>query len=262
MDTVYLIPMSRFGVGDNNIKGAAKLLNHPLGLGLFNQVMENNESPIEDFVSGKSIRPEQLVSSVAIDEFNDVLGAVNQHYSIRVGQGYSLMHDAICSFVDKHHRDELITENELIAIKCCAFLFYEEYGLGGYKPDSEAQFTLLEERAHQVIRGKKFLGNAIEDYVVAAQVRTVIARAEEGNGLYHSDLYDAAIQNGVIRCLSKGHLTYEGVLSNLFAAYNSNPVEGSHPFSIALNAYSQFFTKDFQPTQKQVKVKSAFGSWN
>ncbi len=261
-DSVFLIPMSRFGIADNNIKGAKQLLNHSLGMELFNEVMSGIESPIEDFVSGKSIRPEQLVSSVAIEEFNDVLGAVNQHYSIRVGQGYSLMHDAICSFVDKYHRDEQITDNELIAIKQCAFLFYEEYGLGGYKPDSEAQFAFLEDKANQVIRGKKSLGNAIEDYIVAAQVRTVIARAEEGNGLYHSDLYDSAIQNGVIRCLSKGHLTYEGVLSNLFAAYSSNPVEGSHPFSIALNAYSQFFTHNYSPMNKQVKVKSAFGSWN
>ncbi len=172
------------------------------------------------------------------------------------------MHDAICSFVDNYHRDESISENELIAIKCCAFLFYEEYGLGGYKPDSEAQLAFLEEKANQVIRQKKSLGDAIEDYVIAAQVRTIIARAEEGNGLYHSDLYDAAIQNGVIRCLSKGHLTYEGVLSNLFDAYNANPVEGGHPFSIALNAYSQFFTNNYSPMKKQVKVKSAFGSWN
>ena len=171
------------------------------------------------------------------------------------------MHDAICSFVDKYHRDEQITENELIAIKRCAFLFYEEYGLGGYKPDSEAQFALLEDKANQVIRGKKCVGDAIEDYIVAAQVRTVIARAEEGNGLYHSDLYDSAIQNGVIRCLSKGHLTYEGILSNLFAAYNSSPVEAGHPFSIALNAYSQFFTNNCSPLKKQVKVKSVFGSW-
>ena len=89
----------------------------------------------------------------------------------------------------------------------------------------------------------------------------MIARAEEANGLYHPDLYDAAIQNAVIRCLSKGHLTYEGVLSNLFAAYSSNPVEGSHPFSIALNAYSQFFTNNCSPLKKQVKVKSVFGSW-
>ncbi len=254
--------MSRFGIADNNIKGAAKLLNHPLGMELFNEVMSGIESPIEDFVSGKCICPEKLVSSVAIEEFNDVLGSVNNHYSIRVGQGYSLMHDAICSFVDKYHRNQSITENELVAIKRCAFLFYEEYGLGGYKPDSEAQFAFLEDKANQVIRGKRSLGNAIEDYVVAAQVRTVIARAEEGNGLYHSDLYDSAIQNGVIRCLSKGHLTYEGVLSNLFNAYNANPVEGSHPFSIALNAYSQFFTNNYSPMKKQVKVKSAFGSWN
>ena len=253
--------MSRFGVGDNNIKGAAKLLNHPLGMELFNEVMSGIESPIEDFVSGKCICPEKLVSSVSTEQFNDVLGAVNQHYSIRVGQGYSLMHDAICSFVDKYHRDEQITDNELIAIKQCAFLFYEEYGLGGYKPESEAQFAFLEDKANQVIRGKKFLGDAIEDYVIAAQVRTIIARAEEGNGLYHPDLYESAIQNGVIRCLSKGHLTYEGVLSNLFAAYNSNPVEGSHPFSIALSAYSQFFTNNFTPIQQDVKEKSVFGSW-
>ena len=228
---------------------------------LFNEVMENNESPIEDFVSGKSISPEKFVSSVAIEEFNDVLGAVNRHYSIRVGQGYSLMHDAICSFVDKYHSDESITENELIAIKRCAFLFYEEYGLGGYKPESEDQFALLEEKANKAIAQKKSLGSTIEDYIVAAQVRTVIARAEENNGLWHPDLSDAAIQNGVIRCLSKGHLTYEGVLSNLFAAYHSNPVEAGHPFSIALNAYSQFFANNFQPTKKEVKVKSVFGSW-
>ncbi len=229
---------------------------------LFNEVMENNESPIEDFVSGKSISPEKFVSSVAIEEFNEFLGAVNKHYSLRVGQGYSLMHDAICSFVDKYNKGEAISNNEVIAIKRCAFLFYEEYGLGGFKPESEAQFAFLEDKANQVIRGKRSLGNAIEDYVVAAQVRTVIARAEEGNGLYHSDLYDSAIQNGVIRCLSKGHLIYEGVLSNLFDAYNANPVVGSHPFSIALNAYSQFFTNNYSPMKKQVKVKSAFGSWN
>ncbi len=261
-DTVFLIPMSRFGIGDNNIKAAYELLNHPLGMELFNKVMSGIESPIEDFVSGKSILPEQFVSSVGIDEFNDVLGAVNKHYSIRVGQGYSLMHDAICSFVDQYHRGEYITENELVAIKRCAFLFYEEYGLGGYKPDSEEQFALLEDKADQVIREKRASGSTISDYVVAAQVRTVIGRAEEGNGLWHPDLYDSAIQNGVIRCLSKGHLTYEGVLSNLFNAYTANPVKGSHPFSIALNAYSQFFTNNFQPTQKQVKVKSVFGSWN
>lgn len=253
--------MSRFGVSDRNIKAAQELLNHPLGMELFSKVLEG-ETPIEDFVSGKSIRPEQFVSSVAIAEFNDVLGAVNKHYSIRVGQGYSLMHDAICSFVDKHHRGEYITENELIAIKRCAFLFYEEYGLGGYKPDSEAQFALLEEKANEAIAHRKSLGGAISDYIVAAMVRTIIARAEEANGLWHPDLYDSAIQNGVIRCLSKGHLTYEGVLSNLFAAYNSNPVEASHPFSIALNAYSQFFTNNFPPIQKEVKVKSVFGSWS
>ncbi len=185
--------MSRFGIADNNIKGAAKLLNHPLGMELFNQVMSGIESPIEDFVSGKPVLPEKFVSSVSIEEFNDVLGAVNKHYSIRVGQGYSLMHDAICSFVDKHHKGEYITENELIAIKRCAFLFYEEYGLGGYKPNSEEQFALLEEKADQVIREKRANGSAIEDYIVAAFVRTVIARSEEANGLYHPDLYDAAI---------------------------------------------------------------------
>ncbi len=261
MDTVYLIPMSRFGIGDHNIKAAKELLNHSLGMELFNEVMSGIESPIEDFVSGKAVLPEQLVSSVEIKDFNDVLGSVNKHYSIRVGQGYSLMHDAICSFVDKHHRGEQITDNELIAIKRCAFLFYEEYGLGGYKPDSEAQFALLEEKANQVITEKRGNGFTVEDYIVAAFVRTVIARSEETNGLWHPDLYDQAIQNGVIRCLSKGHLTYEGVLSNLFAAYNSNPVEGSHPFSIALNAYSQFFTNDFQLMKKEVKVKSVFGSW-
>ena len=254
--------MSRFGIGDHNIKAAKELLNHPLGMELFDEVMSGIESPIEDFVSGKPVLPEKLVSSVSINEFNDVLGAVNKHYSIRVGQGYSLMHDAICSFVDQYHRGEYITENELIAIKRCAFLFYEEYGLGGYKPDSEAQFALLEENANQVIREKRSNGSTIEDYIVAAMVRTIIARAEENNGLWHPNLYDSAIQNGVLRCLSKGHLTYEGVLSNLFAAYNSNPVEGSHPFSIALSAYSQFFTNNFQPTQKELKVKSVFGSWN
>ena len=140
--------------------------------------------------------------------------------------------------------------------------FYEEYGLGGYKPDSEAQFALLEDKANEVIGEKSSVGNAIEDYIVAAMVRTIIARTEERNGLWHPDLYDQAIQNGVIRCLSKGHLTYEGVLSNLFAAYSSNPVEATHPFSIALNAYTQFFTKHLPPIQKQVKVKSVFGSWN
>ena len=261
LDTIYLIPMSRFGIADHNIKAAKELLNHPLGMELFNEVISGIESPIEDFVSGKSICPEQMVSSVAIDEFNDVLGSVNKHYSIRVGQGYSLMHDAICSFVDKYHRGEYITENELIAIKQCAFLFYEEYGLGGYKPESEAQFALLEEKADRVIREKKSLGSAISDYIVAAMVRTIIARSEETNGLWHPDLYDTAIAYGVVRCLSKGHLTYEGVLSNLFAAYTANPVKANHPFSIALNAYSQFFTNNFQPV-KEVKVKSVFGSWN
>ncbi len=140
--------------------------------------------------------------------------------------------------------------------------FYEEYGLGGYKPESEDQFALLEEKANKAIAEKKGLGSAIEDYIVAAQVRTIIARAEENNGLWHPDLYDAAIQNGVLRCLSKGHLTYEGVLSNLFNAYTANPVQGSHPFSIALNAYSQFFTNNYSQMNKQVKVKTAFGSWN
>lgn len=251
--------MSRFGVADNNIKCAKELLDHNLGMELFNRVLEG-KTPIEDFVSGKSICPEQFVSSVAIKDFNDVLGAVNKHYSIRVGQGYSLMHDAICSFVDKHHRGECITENELIAIKRCAFLFYEEYGLGGYKPESEEQFALLEEKAERVIREKKAIGSTVEEYIVATMVRTIIARAEENNGLWHPDLYDTAIQNGVLRCLSKGHLTYEGVLSNLFAAYTANPVEADHPFSIALNAYSQFFTNDFRPV-KELKVKSVFGSW-
>ena len=139
--------------------------------------------------------------------------------------------------------------------------FYEEYGLGGYKPESEDQFALLEEKANKAIAEKKGLGSAIEDYIVAAQVRTIIARAEENNGLWHPDLYDGAIHNGVLRCLSKSHLTYEGMLSNLFAAYSSNPVVASHPFSIALNAYSQFFTNNFQPMQKELKVKSVFGSW-
>lgn len=266
-DAIYLVPMSRFGINDNNIKAATELLNHKLGMDLFSKVLEGI-TPIEDFVKGKSVLPNQFVSSVSIEEFNSTLGAVNNHYSLRVGQGYSLMHDCICSFVDKYHQGKEISENEAIAIKQSAFLFYEEYGLGGYKPSSEKEFLSLEMKANDLIRDRQSFDldeeYSIEDYLVASFVRTVIAKAEEGQGLWHPDLYNQAIQNGVIRCLSKGHLTWEGQLSRLFMAYKGSPVFPNHPFSIALTAYAQFFNTKYLKleTKKEVKVKSVFGSWS
>ena len=162
-DTLWVVPLKQVRVssvdtqgerGDEVRKSVSSMMQHPLvgkeiaveamatfGAGdLFAGIIkprDNFGAAIRDVVGNSNPNIIKLAEAVA------------NHYTVRVGQGYSLMFNAFNSFTTKFHKEGFkgFSDAEIVAIKASSFVFYEEFGLAGFSAGNEDEFAKLTKSA-------------------------------------------------------------------------------------------------------------------
>ena len=66
------------------------------------------------------------------------------HYRVRVGQGYSIMFNAVSHYVAKYRENNPLHGKDLLAVMASSVYVYEHIGLSGYSLSNSAAFELLE----------------------------------------------------------------------------------------------------------------------
>ena len=183
--------------------------------------------------------------------------ATANHYRIRVGQGYSIMFNAINTYIDEYHSGNPIRDDRRIyAVKAASLYIYEHIGLAGYSYESEQSFKrlydfgkgLLGLSKHTVIKThfngghrapyRESVGRATDlstmavvDYFAMTIVQSSINR-KNSNTQKSGNLYRSAIKAAVMRSLTKGLFnSTKGVDAGLLAGF----VNPSDPYATLLD---------------------------
>jgi hypothetical protein len=291
-DTFWVIPTKQFCV--NNVDGSSELaissrrsltemFKHPL-VGKQVAVDTMKAFKCEDLFAG-IIKPRSNFSVKGVigeSECNivELAEKVATHYKQRIGQGYAMMFNAYSSFVTKYNKARkdnggvipnfsVFSEEDILAIKACSFVFYEEIGLAGYSAENEAKFVTIDRVAKEHLGRIKTEPRSILDLQIRASISdlqaedmdklpTVIhlAALYRAQGIIQSELergeiiasngttktkgvIKEAVSNGLFRTLTKGHLNYGGDnLSNIFSA--NFTVDADHPYAPALAVFKSF----------------------
>mgnify|MGYP003526236364 FL=1 len=184
---------------------------------------------------------------------------VANHYRIRVGQGYSAMFNAYSSFIRKYNKGETISTEELLGIKICSFVLYEEWGLAGYSATNKANFKDIYDIAKQQLGAAKptaslsmfALGASPSsqkgantktalDYAAGFLAQQIVQSKIEKNPHFAkgSEIREEALTSGLFRTLTKGAFALDGkTISNVFAA---STVDANSNYAVALNAWKSF----------------------
>ena len=203
----------------------------------------------------------------------DLAEAVANHYTVRVGQGYSLMFNAFNSFTTKFHQSgysaalssqmEAFSHAEIVAIKASSFVFYEEFGLAGFSAGNEDEFVNLTNSALERLGKAKVSSNGLLTrknkggnknplfYASKLRAQSIIQSQTELNKHFgdvelkfgtseSQQIKVEALNNGLFRTLTKGHLNQEGCINGIFTSLSVGMINDSHPFAEAMIAWQEF----------------------
>ena len=276
-DTLWIVPLKQVRVDNvdgqrsDEVRGAvASMMNHPL-VGKEIAVEAMNTFGAGDLFAG-IIKPRdnfgadvKAVVSSSNPNIIDLAEAVANHYTVRVGQGYSLMFNAFNSFTTKFHKEGFqgFSHSEILAIKASSFVFYEEFGLAGFSDEHESQFARITKSALERLGKSKVSSSGLltrknkggnKDawfYASKFRAQSIIQSQAELNeyfgdveikfGTSESQQIKAeAFNNGLFRTLAKGHLNQEGCISGIFTNISVGMIDAAHPFADAMIVWQQF----------------------
>ncbi|MEM7725865.1 MAG: hypothetical protein AAF208_05765 [Cyanobacteria bacterium P01_A01_bin.45] len=278
-DTLWVVPLKQVRIsgvdtegerGDEVRNSIASMMNHPL-VGKEIAVEAMKTFGAGDLFAG-IIKPRNNfgadVNAVVGDSNPDIIElaeAVANHYTLRVGQGYSLMFNAFNSFTTKFHKQGFkgFPHAEIVAIKASSFVFYEEFGLAGFSASNEDQFAKLTKSALERLGKTKVSSNGLltrknkggnkNPWFYASkfraqsivQSRTELCKhfgdVELRFGTSESQQIKVeALNNGLFRTLTKGHLNSEHNINGIFSSISIEMIDTDHPFADAMTAWQQF----------------------
>ena len=188
--------------------------------------------------------------------------ATANHYRLRVGQGYSIMFNAINSYIDQYHSNGAThriaaMSREAIAVKAASLYIYEDLGLAGYSYVSEQAFKTLYDLGkgvlgstkHQPIRHTNCHGfkRAVTNHIAKTEILSMMAAVDfvamtiiqsrlNRKGTSQSEfnahsLYRPAVKAAVMRSLTKGLFNSIG---NVDTALMFGYVSDSDPYASLL----------------------------
>ena len=286
-DTLWIVPLKQVRISNVDTGGErgktvresiASMMNHPLvgkeiaveamktfGAGdLFAGIIK----PREDF--GVDIKE---VIGGSNPDIIDLSERVANHYTIRVGQGYSLMFNSFNSFITKFHKEGIsaFSHAEIVAIKASSFVFYEEFGLAGFSDEHESKFAKITKSALERLGKTKISSSGLftsanrkgkKDawfYASIFRAQSIVQSQTElckyfgtsyvsGNGNVElkfgttesQQIKVEALNNGLFRTLTKGHLNQEGNINGIFTSLGVGMIDAAHPFADAMIVWQQF----------------------
>jgi hypothetical protein len=278
-DTLWIVPLKQVRISNVDTEGErgkvvresiASMMNHPLvGKEIAVEAMKTFRAG--DLFAG-IIKPRdnfgadiKAVVGNANPDIIDLAEAVANHYTVRVGQGYSLMFNAFNSFTTKFHKQGVsaFSHTEIIAIKASSFVFYEEFGLAGFSAGNENEFAKLTNSALERLGKTKVSSSGLltrnnkggnkTPWFYASKFRAQsIIQSKTELCKYFGDvelkfgttesqqIKVEALNNGLFRTLTKGHLNSEGDISGIFMSLATEMIDAAHPFADAMIAWQQF----------------------
>lgn len=278
-DTLWIVPLKQVRISNINTEGKrgdevrnsiASMMNHPL-VGKEIAVEAMKTFGAGDLFAG-IIKPRSNfgveVKAVVGNSSPNIINlaeAVANHYSVRVGQGYSLMFNAFNSFTTKFHQNgySSFSHAEIVAIKASSFVFYEEFGLAGFSAGNESEFAKLTNSALERLGKTKISSSGLltrknkggnkNPWFYASKFRAQsIIQSKTELCKYFGDvelkfgttesqqIKVEALNNGLFRTLTKGHLNSEGDISGIFTSLAAGMIDVSHPFADAMIAWQEF----------------------
>ena len=278
-DTLWIVPLKQVRISNVDTEGErgdavrssiSSMMNHPLvGKEIAMEAMKTFGAgdlfagiikPRDNFGTG--------MKKVVVNSHSNIIDLserVANHYTVRVGQGYSIMFNSFNSFVTKFHNEgvEAFSDAEIIAIKASSFVFYEEFGLAGFSANNESQFAKLTKSALERLGKTKVSSSGLltrknkggkkNPWFYASQFRaqSIVQSQTElckhfGNvelkfGTSESQQIKVeALNNGLFRTLTKGHLNQEGGINGIFSGLEAEMIDAAHPFADAMIAWQQF----------------------
>ena len=278
-DTLWIVPLKQVRIssvdtegkrGDEVRESIASMMNHPLvGKEIAVEAMKT-------FGAGNLfagiIKPRDNfgadVNAVVGDSNPDIIElaeAVANHYTVRVGQGYSLMFNAFNSFTTKFHQSgyDAFDHAEIVAIKASSFVFYEEFGLAGFSAGNESEFAKLTKSALERLGKNKVRSSGLLTrrnkggnknpwfYASLFRAQSIIQSQTELNQHFgdvelqfgtseSQQIKVSALNNGLFRTLTKGHLNQEGCINGIFSSLSVDMIDAAHPFAEAMIAWQEF----------------------
>jgi len=179
------------------------------------------------------------------------------HYSVRVGQGYSIMFNAVSHYVAKYREGNPLHGKELLAVMASSVYCYEHMGLAGYSLNNSRAFELLQAVAKELLGlGKRVTVQDVRSYQPismmqnSSETRGVVnphawsikpaaeffamsmiqSKIERDNqaGLMSHALFANACKYAAFRSLTKGMYTNPTKVSN---ALRCASVDSSDPYA-------------------------------
>ncbi|MEM8723472.1 MAG: hypothetical protein AAGE84_30020 [Cyanobacteria bacterium P01_G01_bin.39] len=178
------------------------------------------------------------------------------HYKVRVGQGYSIMFNAVSHYVAGYRANNPLHGKDLLAVMASSIYVYEHIGLSGYSLGNDASFEVLqavakeelgigkqvtmELRSYQPISmcsGTAELRGHINQYEYSIKpaatffaMTMIQSKLERGNmaGLTSHPLFANACKYAAFRSLTKGMYTNPTKVSN---ALRCAKVDSSEPYA-------------------------------
>jgi hypothetical protein len=278
-DTLWIVPLKQVRIsgvdtegerGDEVRESIASMMNHPL-VGKEIAVEAMAKFGAGDLFAG-IIKPRSNfgaeINNVVVDSNPDIIKlaeAVANHYTVRVGQGYSLMFNAFNSFTTKYHQSgySAFSHAEIVAIKASSFVFYEEFGLAGFSAGNESQFDKLTKSALERLGKNKVSSSGLLTrknkggnknpwfYASKFRAQSIIQSQTELNKHFgdvelkfgtseSQQIKLEALNNGLFRTLTKGHLNQDGVINGIFSSLSVDMIETAHPFAEAMITWQEF----------------------
>ena len=278
-DTLWIVPLKQVRISSVDTEGErgnrvresiASMMNHPL-VGKEIAVEAMKTFGAGDLFAG-IIKPRSNfgadVNAVVGDSNPDIIELaenVANHYTVRVGQGYSLMFNAFNSFTTKFHQSgyNAFSHEEIVAIKASSFVFYEEFGLAGFSAGNESQFAKLTNSALERLGKNKVSSSGLltrrnkggnkNPWFYASKFRAQsIIQSQTELCKYFGDVElkfgksesqqtkVEALNNGLFRTLTKGHLNQESCINGIFSSLSVDMIDAAHPFADAMIAWQEF----------------------
>ena len=165
------------------------------------------------------------------------------------------MFNAYSSFIRKYNDGEEINPEEILGIKICSFVLYEEWGLAGYSEANEANFKNIYDIAKQqlgVVKTKADLGmfhrgvaelsnnnNALTYAAVYVAQQIVQSKVEKNpHFVKGSKIREEALLTGLFRTLSKGAFALDG--KTISAVFSQCAEDKNSNYAEALNEWKSF----------------------
>ena len=194
--------------------------------------------------------------------------ATAHHYQVRVGQGYSVMFNAVNEFIARSRTNRSMDEKELLAVMAASIYCYEGLGLSGYSLQNEQSFEVLVNVAKEILGLTKpvsyttssfqpisMLQNSKEvrtelneklwnikplaQFFAMAVIQSRLDNPRQA-GLQSSVLFDSACKHSAFRSLTKGMYSSNGRVANALRCATVNSAEPYAPILEVLVSHSRF----------------------